>query len=1526
LAVALLFLALPALAQDTAEAERSWFVSYVEGQLSAPNRQIRINGIQGVLSSNATIGEITIADREGIWLRITNARIVWTRSALFVGRLDIGTLAADRIDVMRSPVPEEGMPPPEAGSLQIPELPLAVNIGALEVPLVTFGEGVFGLASQVSVGGHLQLVGGSLDTALDVTRLDGPGGRLALSANYANETQVLGLDFSLDEPADGIVANVLGIEGRPPMALALRGQGPLAELDLALTLDAGSQRVLTGTTRLRQQAAGLAFAATLNGPMAVLIPPRFRDFFGAETKLVANGLFKEAGGLLLEKLDVRSGALSVASTAETTTDGFLGKLKLDATIASGTAEKVVLPLPGGTTTVDRAALTIAFGQGSDEKWSGSLTVDQLSTDTFASKRVALTMGGVAENIALPAQRRVSFELTGAATGITAVRADVAKALGEQINLDIAGDWRTGAPIRLAKAGLSGNDLSVLLAGEVADFAFNGGIKVKAASIAPFSELAGRQLSGALDMDAAGSIEPVNGAFDLSIDSVVTGLGIGSEPVDNLLAGDTRITGSLGRGETGIVARQLRVFNNQTSAEANGTFASGAADFNFDFELNDLALVSDRAAGKLTAKGRAKGSDGLIGLTFSANVASGSLVDKPLADAVLGFEGTLQNGEVDGQIDGQALLAGVPIRLSSAIALLEKERRLGALNFEAGKAKISGDLVQSIPTGVYQGQLKVAAPDVSTAAALVLMRASGSLDADVVLKAEGSRQDATISANVRSLVVDTTRIGQAQIEANVADLLKVPMIDGTAHVSDAVIAGIEIARLNATATQKESATNFSADAQLKNGASAAVSGALSPLDGGYRVRLDTADLKQGALAARLTAPSTIQVQGQDIALDNLLLDVGGGRIGVRGTVAEKLSLAVSISKLPLAIANAIRPDLALGGTIDGSASVTGTRTAPEIGFDLKGRAIAAAALHQAGLSTIGVDAKGSSNAQRLTVSATVTSPEGLRATAAGAVPLDGGALALDVGLRAFPLAVLNAVVPGQGLGGTISGSAKIAGSLARPSANFNISGERLSATALDDFGLSPLRAAAAGSFSDRVITLSSADASAPAGLTLSASGRVDLAGADTSIAINGRAPLALANRFLADRGTQLSGTVAIAATVSGSLKNPAVRGTVSTSGAQVVDPEANLRLGNVALDAAIDGNTVTIRRASAAVGGGGSISATGTVSLAGGLPADIRISLDNARYADGNLVVATLSGRLAMTGPLLRDPLLSGDITVDRAEITVPETLGGGAAALDVKHIDASKAVQETLRRAKANDGTPVPRSRPSVVRLDINVSAPNRMFVRGRGLDAELGGSVRLTGSVTGIQPVGGFRLIRGRLSILGQRITFDEGTVSLVGDLDPFLDFVARSSGSDIVVIITVRGRVSDLDITFSSQPELPQDEVLARLIFNRGINELSAFQIAQLAAAAAELAGGSNNSLLGSLRAATGLDDLDVVTDSEGNAAVRAGRYIQDNVYLGIEAGEKGSTRGTINLDITDDLKARGSVGANGDSGLGIFYEKDY
>ena len=111
---------------------------------------------------------------------------------------------------------------------------------------------------------------------------------------------------------------------------------------------------------------------------------------------------------------------------------------------------------------------------------------------------------------------------------------------------------------------------------------------------------------------------------------------------------------------------------------------------------------------------------------------------------------------------------------------------------------------------------------------------------------------------------------------------------------------------------------------------------------------------------------------------------------------------------------------------------------------------------------------------------------------------------------------------------------------------------------------------------------------------------------------------------------------------------------------------------------------------------------------------------------------------------------------------MPERIGGGAAEINVKHVGLPKPVAQTLARAKVDQrGRAGTGAQSSGLRLDVAVSAPNQIFVRGRGLDAELGGSVRLTGSVADMQPVGAFELVRGRLSILGQRLDFNSGTVT---------------------------------------------------------------------------------------------------------------------------------------------------------------------
>jgi translocation and assembly module TamB len=325
-----------------------------------------------------------------------------------------------------------------------------------------------------------------------------------------------------------------------------------------------------------------------------------------------------------------------------------------------------------------------------------------------------------------------------------------------------------------------------------------------------------------------------------------------------------------------------------------------------------------------------------------------------------------------------------------------------------------------------------------------------------------------------------------------------------------------------------------------------------------------------------------------------------------------------------------------------------------------------------------------------------------------------------------------------------------------------------------------------------------------------------------------------------------------------------------------------------------------------------------------------VQFTGVRYTVGSFVTTQIDGGLQIDGPLAGGATVSGTIDLGRTEISVAEGLGGNALAVldEVIHRLPPPRVTQTLERARVGEPRTQRDANPFFLLTDVRIRAPNQIFVRGRGLDVELGGELRITGPTNALVPVGEFTMRRGRLSILGQRIDFDEGSLQLTGNFNPQVNFVARTTSGDVTAIITVTGRVSSPDIEFSSQPPLPQDEVLARIIFNRSVGDLSAFQIAQLAAAAAELAGGGTGGtgILESLRGAIGFDDLDIVTEEDGETALRAGRYIDDNIYLDVQAEQDGDARARINLDVTDNFTVRGSVGSDGNSTLGVFFERDY
>ena len=141
----------------------------------------------------------------------------------------------------------------------------------------------------------------------------------------------------------------------------------------------------------------------------------------------------------------------------------------------------------------------------------------------------------------------------------------------------------------------------------------------------------------------------------------------------------------------------------------------------------------------------------------------------------------------------------------------------------------------------------------------------SVNAEIGLSIADGRQLASIRGAVRELAVNGITIASADIEGAAQDLFGVPAITGTMRASDVVAAGTHVETLTADATQSAGTTSFDAQAALATGTDIDIAGALTPVDGGYRLAVDRAQLQQGQLSARLARPTVIQVAGSSVAV-------------------------------------------------------------------------------------------------------------------------------------------------------------------------------------------------------------------------------------------------------------------------------------------------------------------------------------------------------------------------------------------------------------------------------------------------------------------------------------------------------------------------------------------------------------------------------------------------------------------------------------------------------------------------------------
>jgi translocation and assembly module TamB len=646
---------------------------------------------------------------------------------------------------------------------------------------------------------------------------------------------------------------------------------------------------------------------------------------------------------------------------------------------------------------------------------------------------------------------------------------------------------------------------------------------------------------------------------------------------------------------------------------------------------------------------------------------------------------------------------------------------------------------------------------------------------------------------------------------------------------------------------------------------------------------------------LTAPATATLTADAKGMAVSGVSIAAARLA--GTVTD--ALATPRLKLQLDT-DAVRTGAiteALTLAADGPANALALRLAATGTIPLQAAATLDAPAKRLTLSTLQASAAGQS--LRLAAQARLDMADGIRVDrlrlALGAASLDvagrlSPTLDLTAFLRGLDLSLAKLFAPTLDLHGTVQADATLRGSPSRPSGSLHLTASGVRSASAAFVPPASLRASAT-----LTGTAARIDATADAGPThLSLTGTAPLAGGSTDLHATGRASLALLDPLLAAAGQQARGLLTLDASLTG--PGPSLAGRMTLTGGSFLDATAGLRITDIAAQAHADDGAFVLDSLTARAGG--PITASGRLDRATPQTVTATLTARDITPVTSDELTARLSADLTASGALATGVTIGGTIRIARADIQIPDRRPSSLPSLAFRQV------------------TPPPTPAPPIA-LDLTVQAPGQIFLRGRGINAELAGRLRITGTAAAPQPQGGFTLQRGQVALAGQTLNFTAGRVSLDGHLpiDPTLDFTATAQGSSVIATLEITGTASQPRISLSSTPSLPQDEVLAQLLFHQSAASLGPLQIAQIATGLAQLTdigGAGAFDPLGRVRQGLGLDTLSVGGAPGGPTVVEGGRSIARGVTLGARQSVGGvGTQATVRVDLARGLRLEANVG---------------
>jgi len=419
---------------------------------------------------------------------------------------------------------------------------------------------------------------------------------------------------------------------------------------------------------------------------------------------------------------------------------------------------------------------------------------------------------------------------------------------------------------------------------------------------------------------------------------------------------------------------------------------------------------------------------------------------------------------------------------------------------------------------------------------------------------------------------------------------------------------------------------------------------------------------------------------------------------------------------------------------------------------------------------------------------------------------------------------------------------------------------------------------------------------------------------------GHLDMAWLNQLIDEDIQTIKGQVNLDLTTQGQLSQPLLNGHLQLSEGFYENNLSQTTLDAMALDLEFHGNDFEILKGVASDGLDGRLNASGKVRWNDGKEGlvDLKVLAKNVSLLRREDMEGAVSGVLEAKGTLKRI-LLSGNIDVSPFQLLLDKIPDADIPELEV-----------TVRKDEAETGLqseiPLPK-----VDLDITLALSGQSYIRGRGLDAELEGQVIIRGPAVEPGYKGQFNVVRGTFELFGKRFNLTDGDVIFEND-NIALYIEGDYRGSELGYIATLSGTLEDLDISLRTIPDLPEDEVLSRLLFGKSVKNISPLQAARLATAVQTLRGESGFDPIAATRDALGVDTLTVDSQEtkEGNGlAVGVGKYVTEKVYVELERTPEPSQpwKGSIEIELTPSLNLETSTGGkSGFGGVELLWKNDY